>query len=53
MWGRTNRLTMLAYAVEVSIRVPRGGVTLAMAVQMSSLAFQSTCPVWGRTSAKR
>ena len=25
MWGRTNRLTMLACAVEVSIRVPRGG----------------------------
>ena len=44
MWGRTNRLTMLACAVEVSIRVPRGGATLAMAVQMSSLAFQSTCP---------
>lgn len=27
MWGRTNRLTMLACAVEVSIRVPRGGAT--------------------------
>ena len=46
VWGRTNRLTMLACAVEVSIRVPRRGAdTYSPFGPMFRQIFQPTCPV--------